>query len=344
VQEHLDSELAFDAVLDRSERATRWPAWLSWLAVLPLALVASLRLIAHDATPELLALNALTQWLYLPAWPALGVALWLRRPRLALCAGLLVAAHIVWLGPSNLLPASSVARGRGRPLRVMSANVYAFNRHAADIVAEIRAARPDVLLVQELSPRGQALLDTQPLRALLPQRKTLVRDDAFGIGIYARVPFAAELLELDGPPALRADLDLGGVQLRIYNVHTIPPVTPAGARRWARMMERLLGWTRQEQGALLVAGDLNATPHTRGYQRLLSDRLRGAHEDRRRGLATTWPNGRSLVPSIRLDHLLVSPQVAVLDVREGIGRGSDHRPLIADLEVLPTMLEARTAH
>lgn len=79
------------------------------------------------------------------------------------------------------------------------------------------------------------------------------------------------------------------------------------------------------------AAHFNATPHTRWYQRLQTERLRGAHEDRRRGLATTWPNGRAPVPPIRLDHVLVSPEVSVLDVREGVGEGSDHRPVIVDL-------------
>jgi endonuclease/exonuclease/phosphatase (EEP) superfamily protein YafD len=34
---------------------------------------------------------------------------------------------------------------------------------------------------------------------------------------------------------------------------------------------------------------------------------------------------------MRLDHVLVTPEVTVQSVREGVGRGSDHRPIIADL-------------
>jgi endonuclease/exonuclease/phosphatase family metal-dependent hydrolase len=37
---------------------------------------------------------------------------------------------------------------------------------------------------------------------------------------------------------------------------------------------------------------------------------------------------------MRLDHVLVSPGVAVQAIRDGVGQGSDHRPVIADLVLL----------
>jgi endonuclease/exonuclease/phosphatase family metal-dependent hydrolase len=38
---------------------------------------------------------------------------------------------------------------------------------------------------------------------------------------------------------------------------------------------------------------------------------------------------------LRLDHVLVSPGVEVQAIQEGVGQGSDHRPVIADLALLP---------
>ncbi|MGH9280107.1 MAG: hypothetical protein ACRD12_18660, partial [Acidimicrobiales bacterium] len=50
--------------------------------------------------------------------------------------------------------------------------------------------------------------------------------------------------------------------------------------------------------------------------------------------ATTWPRGGRVIPPLfRIDHVLVSPQIGVLDARVGVGRSSDHRPVIADLVI-----------
>ena len=34
---------------------------------------------------------------------------------------------------------------------------------------------------------------------------------------------------------------------------------------------------------------------------------------------------------MRLDHVLVSPDIGVRSVKEGHGQGSDHRPIVAEL-------------
>ena len=86
----------------------------------------------------------------------------------------------------------------------------------------------------------------------------------------------------------------------------------------------------------MTAGDFNATRYHPSFRRLLSDGMRDAHERRGRGWAATWPRNRRLLPPLmRLDHVLVSHGVEVRSIREGLGRGSDHRPIIADLVLLP---------
>jgi endonuclease/exonuclease/phosphatase (EEP) superfamily protein YafD len=324
-------EVEFDARRDRSERAAALLAGIGWLIALPLLAVALLRLIAHDATFPLIVLNAITQWLYLPAWPVLVLAWWLRRRGLVACAAAVAALQLAWMAPGALFAEPAPAT-RGARLCVMSTNVLMVNEDTTGIVAEVEAARPDVLLVQELTSHWAAAFDTPALRQRLPHRMVIPQEDSFGIAVYSRLPFAdSEVLWFDGLPAIRVDVTLGGQQVRILNVHTLPPRTHRYTERWNVMMEQLLGIVRGERGALILGGDLNATPHAAWYGRLLATGLRGAHESRGRGLASTWPNGRMSYPPIRLDHLLVSRELAVLGVREGEGRGSDHRPIVVDL-------------
>lgn len=324
-------EAEYDPRRDRVERLGRLLLGVGWLVVGPLALVALLRLIARDATLELVALNAVSQWLYLPSWLVMVPAWRWRRRALAAVATGLVLLHVAWIDPRGLVaaPEPSVPTQSAR-LRVMSANLLMNNRDTEGIVGEVLAAEPDVLLVQELSPHWAARLERGDMRRALPYRSVVARDDSFGIGIYSRVPMDAQPLDLQGLPAFRADLKLAGRPLRIFNFHTLPPRRPDYLQAWNAMMAEIEQLVGRERGAVLLGGDLNATPHTGWFQRLLRLGLRSAHEERGRTLASTWPNGLMPFPPIRLDHFLVSSDVHVLDVREGEGRGSDHRPIIGD--------------
>jgi len=81
----------------------------------------------------------------------------------------------------------------------------------------------------------------------------------------------------------------------------------------------------------VAAGDFNVTQFNSWIQDLDELGFRSAHEELGRGGATTWPNQQRLFPPIRLDHVLVSKQVVPLSIREGVGEGSDHKPVIVDL-------------
>jgi len=84
---------------------------------------------------------------------------------------------------------------------------------------------------------------------------------------------------------------------------------------------------------LIVVGDFNATQYSRVYEELKNAGLRSAHEDRGRGYATTWPNGMVPVPPIRIDQAFLSADVGCRAIEEGIGIGSDHKPLVLDVEI-----------
>jgi endonuclease/exonuclease/phosphatase (EEP) superfamily protein YafD len=88
-----------------------------------------------------------------------------------------------------------------------------------------------------------------------------------------------------------------------------------------------------QKGPVLIVGDFNATEHSLVYKQLKDSGLRSAHDDRGRGYAMTWPNGTLPIPPIRIDQAFLSPDVECLDIREGVGEGSDHKPLIVDVRL-----------
>lgn len=312
-----------------------------WAVVLLLGAVALLRVVAHDAFHPLILVNGFTTYLYLPAYGVLVMALCLRRRALTGVAAVLVAAHVSWCSPGALRAAPLPPEAFSAPrLRIMSANLLMSNPDTDGIVDEVLAEDPDVLVVQELSAHWQAALEAGELGRRLPYHVAEARETPFGVGIYSRRPLEdADVWYAWGAPVARATVRVGGIPVRLYDVHPLPPLHAAWITNWSEALEAMRGEVagereRHPDRALVVAGDFNMTRHARWFGRFTDLGLRDAHEDRGRGLANTWPNGMLRVPPIRLDHVLLSPEVACLSVHEGRGRGSDHRPIVAELAAL----------
>jgi endonuclease/exonuclease/phosphatase (EEP) superfamily protein YafD len=324
------------AVAGRPHRA-RLPAVIGWLITVPLSVCAAARAARLEESSSLLLLAAgLTPLLGPPALVALGIGLWQRRRPLAVVAAATATAHLCsalsGLGapvrgpsPAGTLPA----------LRLFSANVYHANPDLGRIGQEIRAAAPDLVALQEVDPDGAARLQRSGVLARFPYAVTDLRKSPSGIGLWSRLPVAdSQVQDVHGMAVIKATILVGSHRLRLYSVHTVAPLGDDRVR-WRAQLRWVEEEIRRERGPLVVAGDFNATRYHHSFRRLLSERLEDAHERRGTGWATTWPRNRwPLPPLMRLDHVLVSPDIGVRSVREGIGQGSDHRPIIAELVVL----------
>jgi endonuclease/exonuclease/phosphatase family metal-dependent hydrolase len=323
----------------RSVRRARLQAStaIGWLIVTPLAVSAGARLAGLDEASSLLLLaDGLTPLLGPTALVAFGIGLQQRRWTLTILSAA-TAGMFLWSAlPGIGMPVRVRPRGETSPLlRLFSANVHSSNPDLGPIAKEILVAAPDLVALQEADPDGTTGLRRSGVFARFPYSVTEIRYGASGIALWSRFPLAeSRVLDVGGMPAISATVVLGARRLRLFIVHAIGPVGD-GRVRWKAQLRRIDEEIRREQRPLVVAGDFNATRYHPSFRLLLSDGLADAHERRGRGWATTWPRDRwPLPPLMRLDHVLVSPDVSVRSVREGVGQGSDHRPIIADL-VLP---------
>ena len=95
----------------------------------------------------------------------------------------------------------------------------------------------------------------------------------------------------------------------------------------------------------MIVGDFNATQHSRVYQQLTEHRVCGLHI--KIVVADMRLPGRTAIislPPIRIDQVFLSPEVECISIREGIGRGSDHKPLVVDVRIRHSASAATQQH
>ncbi|MES2860631.1 MAG: endonuclease/exonuclease/phosphatase family protein [Pseudomonadota bacterium] len=219
------------------------------------------------------------------------------------------------------------------------------------VVGVIAELDPDIVCLQELDVGRARTGGVDQARAIAERLSMSFRFNAamrveaeeYGDAILTRLP---ERLVKTGPlPTVRGipgleprgavwvRIDVGGVDLNVLTTHL--GLVPREQRLQAAA---LIGkeWLGHPDcaGPTILAGDFNATSITRPYQALTRN-----HADCQRALGLrptlkTFPSG---FPSIRIDHVFVSPHIRVTKVRAPFSplsrMASDHLPLVVDFEI-----------
>jgi endonuclease/exonuclease/phosphatase (EEP) superfamily protein YafD len=135
-----------------------------------------------------------------------------------------------------------------------------------------------------------------------------------------------------------AQLQVPGVSkgLTVVVVHT-PGPWPWPIDDWRRDLRRLPDTLLEEaeaagSGAVVVAGDLNATFDMHPFRALLRNGYRDAAEQSGAGIAPTFPADRRLPPFLAIDHILTRSCTAT-SLRTIMLPGSDHRALVATVQL-----------
>jgi len=221
------------------------------------------------------------------------------------------------------------------------------------IASVIGAAEPDIVLLQELDvgrPRtggiDQAHVIARELGMQLHFHAALhVLEERYGDAVLTarpsrlvragHLPGIVSRPKLEPRGALWAAVDLDGTDLQILTTHFGYLPEENLAQTEALLGQEWLGHS-ECRDPLILAGDLNIVPWSRGYRRF-SRRLRDAQ------LAAGGPMPQATYPArwpfLRIDHIFVSPSIRVLRtqvLRNADARvASDHLPLVLDFEIAP---------
>lgn len=306
----------------------------AWFAFL-LAAVALGSRFAPVVNHTVLVLAALSPYLSIVG-AGVSVALLLRggRRRLAAAVGLVLIVAVGVQAPRFF--GSGRHAGHGVAVRVVTANLQ---EGSADpqALSEVARSDADLLIVQELTPECAAGLEQ--LAADFPHRAVDARPGAGGVGIWSRYPLTGSL-RLPG-------YELGVLSARVRTPGAAEDTVVLAAHLVGPWPQPIDGWRREIAalpdtlrlmartaggGAVIVAGDFNATPDMLPFRRLTDDGYRDAAREAGAGLNPTYPADSWSPPLIAIDHILLRNSSAT-DVRTVRVPGSDHLGVAATVHL-----------
>jgi endonuclease/exonuclease/phosphatase (EEP) superfamily protein YafD len=257
-----------------------------------------------------------------------------RRPGWA--AGALAVAVINGVPVVSLYlpPAQAADSAPAAPLRVMSFNVFNFNREYERTLRYVQTESPDVLVLLEVSPAWVPALRT--LTAQYPYQWINAGDAANGIAVLSRVrPSEVEQVDLAErrTPAYLLTFERGDTTLAVLGTHLSWPLGRRVSETRNAQLAAIARLARGHPGALVVVGDFNITPFSPHFRRMLRDG--GLRRCAASGLLPTWP-ARFVPFYIPIDHCFASTNVRAWNFKVGEYLGSDHYPISVEVAADPS--------
>jgi vancomycin resistance protein VanJ len=239
-----------------------------------------------------------------------------------------------WLSLPTAPPAGSIR------LEVATWNLEVQSRPGATTAAQLETTGADIVGIQELQANTAAAIDADPaLRARYPYRDLRPHPGVLGLGLLSRYPLA-DVSFAFGPAIQQAIVDLGGGR-RIAIINTHPLHAEVASLATTRLP---LGLDLIQRNADLVAirttfdarsaaglpvvllGDLNTAASEPAFNRLVHG-LRDVHADVGLGTGWTWRPIRLEflgLGLLRIDHVIVSPDITPLGIGETCPVVGDH--------------------
>jgi endonuclease/exonuclease/phosphatase (EEP) superfamily protein YafD len=219
-------------------------------------------------------------------------------------------------------------------IRVMSFNLLSTNESFTGVIEYIEAVDPDLILLYEVSRPWEVAIES----GSLPYRMVRARSEDLIFGTVALVRqggveaishgFAA-----NQPRALELAYRPTGwpEPIQVLATHPLAPSRAGRAALRDAQIRYAAEWAEGREGAVIVVGDLNATPWSWAFRLLTEAGLRNSQLGF--GLQASFPaNSMSLI-RVPIDHLLHTERLVVRNRFLGPRLGSDHFPLVVDLEL-----------
>jgi endonuclease/exonuclease/phosphatase (EEP) superfamily protein YafD len=258
----------------------------------------------------------------------IAIFVWTKRPWLITGSLLLLFVNGLTFIPFYFDGSHRSNSGRSQ-LRVLELNVFGKNNRQTEKALDlIKRSNPDLIGVSEVT--GQWMLVFQKELKQYPYQ---VYEPRYGgVALLSKLPLKNSSVKYFGKikrPRITASTLIGGQNVQIIFAHPVIPLYRNGSRD--EELKVLASEVKSAQSATILFGDLNATPWSHNFNKLVKD---GGLIDSEKGFGfqPTWFAFLSPVLTLfPIDHCLVTDDFVVVD-RCLLGSiGSDHFPLQVDL-------------
>jgi len=256
----------------------------------------------------------------------IGIALWRRQHKRAvalLAVALLNYAFVLPLYFGKPAPAS------GQTARAMLMNINAANGDTEQVLEAVRKYNPDIILFEEVTPKWERELAV--LSTNYSHRVAEPQDGCFGIMLLSKYPLSrgnVVYIGSAGVPSIIADVHFPQGEVSIVGTHPLPPIGKTYSNHRNNQLAKLPELVKTRKHPVLLIGDLNASPWSAHFTRLVRDSgLKNSMKGF--GFQPSWPSGNRFL-RIPIDHFLHSPEITIHSRAVGGKVGSDHLPVIVD--------------
>lgn len=216
--------------------------------------------------------------------------------------------------------------------RIMSLNVNTKTGNIKLVTELIQQFNPHLIVLEEVSSRW--IDGLQQIANDYPYSRTSPREDNFGIALFSKLPFSeSEIVFFSDEkiPSIFAWMEVKKEKFLVVGTHPLPPVNKEYSRLRNEQLVELSKRIREGSLPVILLGDLNITPWSYYFKRLLRETgLQNSSIGR--GIQATWPTHNPLL-RIPIDHCLHSDEIAIIRKNVGPYVGSDHYPILIEFSL-----------
>jgi len=225
-------------------------------------------------------------------------------------------------------------------VKIMSYNLFFKNKRPKATLEVIRSSNPDVLFVQELTPKWKSMLDKE-LGNIYPYKKIKALKGTHGIGIYSKYKLNG-LQTLNNssnkPYALVSQVSIQQRKIQLINTHLASPAVavenknqffPLYYKNYKLRQEQLAkigAFTEENESKYncqLLVGDLNTTKYEPLYK-TLKWKWVDSFVKSGKGFGFNFPNTVKTIPFLTLDYILLRGKAKCVNSYISKGGNSDH--------------------